>query len=110
MATAFLRLASLMMIVLTALGIWVALNSAVGVTPAVAAISAIAFVAAVVLWRGMRWLAWLVMLGVIVTLGVTMARPGGPAEMEMARYAMAAVEAVAVLSIFAALWRDAPMR
>ncbi|MGR3454799.1 hypothetical protein [Pseudooceanicola sp.] len=60
------------------------------------------------LTRGWRWLGWPALAGCIVGVGAVLGGVGASALPASALYALAALLAVAALSLFATLWRDRP--
>ncbi|THH38123.1 hypothetical protein E4Z66_00665 [Aliishimia ponticola] len=65
----------------------------------------LAVLAAAGLWTGWRSIAWAVLLGIIVAMGVSAARIGSDPVPDALLLALVAVDAFAAVCTFFALWR-----
>ena len=72
------------------------------------ALAMLALVAGLILQTGLRWTGWLIMLALIVALGARLSEVGLPPVPGGLDYAIAALDGLAVLSLFTALWAPAP--
>ncbi|MHA6325946.1 hypothetical protein [Roseivivax sp. CAU 1753] len=67
----------------------------------------LALAAGLILLAGMRWTGWLVMLALIVAMGARAAALGVPPVPLWLHALVLAMDALAALSLFVALWRPA---